>query len=86
MLRSPIRVWSLLVILTLLSYLSWAESSVADGRVAGTAVLALAFVKARLIGLHYMELDEAVLPLRLFFEAWIIVVCLALIAMFWAGG
>lgn len=63
--RSPVSIWMLLVALTLMSYISWAESSVVDARLAGTAVLLLAFLKARLIGLHYMELRDGVLPLRI---------------------
>ncbi|WP_340314512.1 cytochrome C oxidase subunit IV family protein [Rhizorhabdus argentea] len=85
-LRSPLSIWVLLVALTLISYISWAESSVADARLAGTAVLLLAFLKARLIGLHYMELRDAVLPLRILFEAWVVVVCSTLVVMFWAAG
>lgn len=84
--RSPVSIWMLLVALTLMSYISWAESSVVDARLAGTAVLLLAFLKARLIGLHYMELRDGVLPLRILFEAWVVVVCSTLVVMFWAAG
>jgi hypothetical protein len=86
MFRSPVSIWVLLVALTLLSYISWAESAVVDAHLAGTAVLLLAFLKARLIGLHYMELRNAVLPLRILFEAWVVVVCSTLMVMFWAAG
>jgi membrane-bound ClpP family serine protease len=80
-LRSPNVVWLLLVAATLLSYASWAEGALAPNR-AGSAVLVIAFLKARLIGIRFMELHEAVLPLRLAFETWVVVVCTVLLVMF----
>lgn len=42
-----------------------------DPRWIGAAVLAIAFVKARLIVVHYMEAKHAALPIRVAFEAWV---------------
>ncbi|MDB5702318.1 MAG: hypothetical protein JWL66_2517 [Sphingomonadales bacterium] len=85
-LRSPVAVWLLLVILTLLSYASWAEGTSADGRIAGSAVIVIAFVKARLIGLDFMEIRGAMFLLRSLFEAWVFIVCAVLVVMFWTAG
>ena len=73
--------WLLLVLATLISW----ESARGDGspRLATSAVLAIAFVKARCIGLEFMELRTAPLPLRLIFEAWVAIVCAGLLALYW---
>lgn len=80
-LRSPDFVWLLLVVATLLSYVSWAEGALAPNRT-GSVILIIAFLKARLIGIRFMELHEAVLPLRFAFEAWAVIVCAVLLLMF----
>jgi hypothetical protein len=80
-LRSPEFVWLLLVLATLLSYASWAEGALEPNR-AGAAVLIIAFLKARLIGTRFMELREAVWPLRAAFEIWVVAVCVVLLVMF----
>lgn len=80
-LRSPDVVWLLLVAATLLSYMSWAEGALAPNRT-GSVVIVIAFLKARLIGIRFMELHEAALPLRLAFEAWAVLVCAVLLVMF----
>jgi LDH2 family malate/lactate/ureidoglycolate dehydrogenase len=50
-----------------------------------TAVaLAIAFVKARYIGLDFMALRAAPRALRLAYEAWALVACIGLIALFLA--
>ena len=85
-LRSPIAVWMLLVLLTLLSYGSWAEGALTGRSIAGSAVIIIAFLKARLIGLHFMELNEAVVPLRIAFEIWALVTGAVLVGTFWIGG
>jgi hypothetical protein len=73
--------WLLLVLATLISW----ESARGDGslRLATSAVLAIAFLKVRCIGLEFMELRTAPLPLRLIFEAWVAGVCAALLALYW---
>ena len=45
-------------------------------------VLIIAFLKARLIGIRFMELHEAVLALRIAFEAWVVIVCAVLLVLF----
>lgn len=45
-------------------------------------ILIIAFLKARLIGIRFMELHDAVLPLRIAFEAWAVLACTVLLVMF----
>jgi hypothetical protein len=40
-------------------------------------------MKARLIGLEFMELRRAPLALRLAFELWVLVVCAGLLGLYW---
>lgn len=53
---------------------------------ATVAVLLIAFIKVRFVFLDFMELRTAPLPLRLIFEAWIVVVCGTLIFLYWPGA
>jgi hypothetical protein len=74
-------VWLLLVIATLVSW----ESAQAGGdhRLTTSAVLFIAFVKVRFIGLDFMELRGAPRPLRTIFELWLLIVCAALLVLYW---
>jgi hypothetical protein len=74
--RKLAAVWALLVVATITS---WSLGG------AAVAVLALAFVKVRLVGLHFMELRSAPVPLRLLFEGWVVVVCSVLIGLYLSG-
>ena len=74
-------VWMFLVVATLVS---WESAQVArDRRLAISTVLVIAFVKVRFIGMEFMDLRTAPLPLRLAFELWLVVVCSALLALYW---
>lgn len=79
----PAAVWIALVALTLLSYASLSASTFTGPRIAGSVVIAIALAKAWLIGMRYMELDDAAIPLRLAYLAWIAIVGAVLIPMFW---
>jgi hypothetical protein len=74
-------VWLVLMAATLVSWESARKSG--DYRLASSAVLLIAFVKARLIGLEFMELRAAPRPLRLIFEAWTVLACTTLLALYW---
>jgi hypothetical protein len=85
MLATPLRritaVWLLLVSATLFS---WESAHVGhDHRLASSIVLLIAFTKARFVGLEFMELRAAPLPLRLIFEAWVVLACVALLILYW---
>jgi len=67
-----------LVILLSLTALSWAvpqlvppASHAIGSKALGTLLIALAFMKVRIIILHFMEAGSAYPPLRLAFEAWV---------------
>lgn len=75
-------IWLVLILLTGISWL------VADGYQHETAdhylyftagLMALAFFKVRLVVMHFMEIGYAPLPLRLLFEAWVIIVPLVIL-------
>lgn len=78
----PIATWGTLVVLTGLSYLSWLDAGRLDARVVGSAVILIALTKAWLIGTRFMELREAIWPLRLIFYLWVVTVGGVLVAMF----
>lgn len=61
-----------LLALTLLSWLILSVLNI-DRRLIGVLLILLAFVKVRLIVIHYMEAAKAYLPIRLAFEAWVLV-------------
>jgi Prokaryotic Cytochrome C oxidase subunit IV len=80
---APARVavtWLVLLAATLLSWES-AHSS-GDYRLLSTVVLLIAFLKARLIGLEFMELRAAPRVLRCLFEAWTVIACAALLTLY----
>jgi cytochrome c oxidase subunit IV len=67
--------WLVLIAATLLSYALGAEHGVGSRVV--VVVLAIAAIKVRLIGLDFMELRNAPIPLRAAFEIY----CIALWAV-----
>jgi hypothetical protein len=67
--------WLVLIAATLLSYTMGADHVI--GSVAVVAVLGIAAIKIRLVGLDFMELRSAPIPLRAAFEAYCVVL--------WAG-
>jgi caa(3)-type oxidase subunit IV len=80
---APARVVVVWLVLLTATLLSW-ESAHTSGeyRLASAAVLLIAFLKARLIGLEFMELRSAPRVLRFIFEAWVIVACATLLALY----
>lgn len=75
------KVWLLLMAATIVT--TWVLTK--DGfpvRVATVAIVLIAAIKVRLVLLHFMELRHAPLPLRLVFEAWVIGVTGALVALY----
>lgn len=77
--RSTI-IWAALVVLTIISWQVGTHGS--DHERATVIVLALAFIKIRLIGLDFMELRDAPIGLRLSFEIYVIAIGALLIAMY----
>jgi caa(3)-type oxidase subunit IV len=73
-------VWAILVLAAALSYLLAETDHAGTGEV--VIVILLAFAKVRLVGLYFMELRTAPLLLRVLFDAYCALVCLAILAMF----
>ena len=67
--------WLVLIVATLVSFALGADH--ATGSVMVVVVLAIAAIKVRLVGLDFMELRRAPMPLRVAFEAY----CLGLWAL-----
>ncbi|AQA04588.1 hypothetical protein BVC93_21595 [Mycobacterium sp. MS1601] len=67
--------WLILVAATVASWLVGADHGA--GSLVAVAVLAIAAAKVRLVGLDFMELRHAPIPLRVLFEAY----CVALWAV-----
>lgn len=75
--------WILLLLLSI-TLLSWglSYSAALNEKNFGALLLVLAFLKVRLIVVHYMEANRAVLPLRIAFESWVIGVGLMTILLY----
>jgi len=81
---SRTRVAAVWLVLVAATFFSWESAhSSGDYRLASSAVLLIAFVKARLIGLEFMELRAAPRALRLIFEGWAGTTCAGLLALYW---
>lgn len=85
--RAPFRpatvAWALLMIATGIGW--WfgatAQSSSGNVRLAVAGVLVMAFAKVWLVGFQFMELRGAPRLLRHAFDAWVVIACVALIAI-----
>ena len=73
-------VWLFLIAATIVSWQVGVHGDPAE--LSTIIVLAVAFVKVRFVGLWFMELKDAPLPLRAVFEGYVMVVALALIIMY----
>ena len=67
-------VWVLLLALTFGSSLVGIEQGASVTSAAALAILSVALLKVRLIGIHFMELRVAPRPLRMLFELYIVAV------------
>lgn len=77
-------VWLLLSAATLLSFEVSGGSSVGI-KLAGVAVIVVAFVKVRYVILEFMELRHAPRPFRIAAELWPLIICSALIVLYLRG-
>ncbi len=78
-------VWLLLVAMTVLSW-GLGEGFLTDADTeshwSGLALMLIAFFKVRLVILHFMEISTAIVPLRLIFEAWVILACAGVLLLY----
>jgi caa(3)-type oxidase subunit IV len=75
-------VWAVLVLATVVSWFFGNDHGIDDHSVVTTLVLVIAFVKARLVGMHFMELRFAPPALRIAFEVWCVASCLLLLGFY----
>lgn len=74
-------VWLLLMLATAIS--TWAVSGESvPAHTAAVITLLIAAFKIRLVMLHFMDLRDAPLPVRGYFEAWILVVTAAILVIY----
>jgi hypothetical protein len=72
-------VWAVLLLLTFGSFVVGIEQGAGIASAAAVVIIGIALFKVRLIGLHFMDLREAVRPLQLIFEAYLVIVFAALV-------
>jgi heme/copper-type cytochrome/quinol oxidase subunit 4 len=75
-------VWLLLVAATIVSYILGADYGPGNHTAATVAVMTVAFIKVRFVGLYFMELRHAVPALRLAFEAWTLLFLVLVITIY----
>ena len=76
-------IWLLLVAATLFSWESARGDAGHGPHLTTVAILVIALAKIRFIGLDFMELRHAPTPMRGFLELWLVVVGIALAAIYW---
>jgi hypothetical protein len=77
-------VWAFLVLATIASLTLGEDRLIHTQDVVATVVIAIAFLKVRLVGIHFMELREAPVLLRAAFETYVAVAALVLIVLYLA--
>jgi hypothetical protein len=77
-------IWALLVAATIFSW--FLSGEVGEGAVISTieslTVMAVAFIKLRLVGLEFMELRNAPMGLRVVFETYVLIGCAAVTVLY----
>lgn len=74
-------VWLVLLAATVLTAVVGLEQAGTSQSV-GLLLMGIAFVKLRLVGIHFMELGTAPLPLRLVFEGYVVAVFVVLVTLY----
>ena len=77
-------VWVFLMLATLVSWVLGEDRLIHTQNVVAVGVIAIAFIKVRLVGIHFMELREAPLPLRAAFEAYVALAATVLVGLYLA--
>ncbi len=83
---SATTIWLLLMLATAVSWWLGGGASTLAPRHATAGILLMAAIKVRFVILDFMEVRSAPLPLRLALEAWVALVLVALLAMFWSAS
>jgi hypothetical protein len=75
-------IWTGLVLATLLSWWLGTDHGTSNHQVATVGVMLVAFAKVRFVGMHFMDLRDAPIPLRLIFDAYVLIVGTAIIGTY----
>jgi hypothetical protein len=78
-------IWSVLIAATILSWEMGHGFGSLDVRHAGVIIILVAFIKVRFVILDFMEIRNAPLYMRLVGEAWVVLLCSTLCALFWSA-
>jgi hypothetical protein len=80
-------VWLSLIALSGLTWLISANAlpSLVSTRGLSVAILSIAFVKVRIVIMHFMEVVNAPAPLRIAMEVWVLVVLAIALILYWLG-
>ena len=82
-------VWFFLAALTCLTWFlgdGYDPASPELFKIFSISLLGLAFFKVRLVIMHFMEIGNAPVVLRLIFESWLLVICGILILLYLFGA
>lgn len=80
--RPALIVWGALVVFTVVSFAVGDEHVIDEGTAAAAIVIGFAAAKIRLVGIHFMELGNAPLILRGFFETYCAVLFIVLMGIY----
>lgn len=75
-------IWFVLVAATLLSFWLGTDHGINSPEARSVLIFLVAFVKVRFVGLYFMEVKDAPLPLRLILEAYCVLICAAVIGFY----
>lgn len=57
-----------------------------DYRIVSSGLIVIAFIKVRIVIRYFMEVREAPLALKLVCDGWVVLVCGAIIYLYWFGS
>lgn len=81
--RGPFMVvWFVLIAATLLLWYLGTEHGVRNDHLATVLIMIVAFIKWRFVGLYFMELRDAPVPLRMIFEVQCATVCTVVLGVY----
>ena len=81
------------LILMLATSLSWwlgsndvlSSNQISEYRLLSSGLIIIAFIKVRIVIRYFMEVREAPMALKLVCDAWVVLVCGAIIYLYWFG-
>ena len=82
--------WLLLMLATCLSWWLGQDDALnsdqsSDYRLVSSGLIIIAFIKVRIVIRYFMEVRQAPMALKLVCDAWVVLVCGAIIYLYWFG-